>query len=184
MAPGSQHIGTTPWKEAQKYGVDIIGDLNQHTQGWIEWNVLLDSTGGPTCIGPTATEQCTPLAGHCDAPILADVAKQQLEYRDSYYIMAHFSRYLPRGSVVVDISTNATSSPLLYTAAIVGLDELVVVVQNTHPSSQPYQLQIRAQSSSAAAPELYIPIDSMTERGIHTVRVQLPAEFRHGLLGS
>jgi hypothetical protein len=62
-APGAQFIGSTPWKEAQKYAVDIIADLNQWTTGWIEWNVLLDSSGGPTCIGPSLTTFCTPLIG-------------------------------------------------------------------------------------------------------------------------
>lgn len=62
-APGAQFIGSTPWKEAQKYAVDIIADLNQWTTGWIEWNVLLDSSGGPTCIGPSLTTICTPLIG-------------------------------------------------------------------------------------------------------------------------
>ena len=60
-----------PWGEATKYVVDIIGDLNAGAAGWIEWNVLLDSSGGPTCIGPDASSFCTPLVGHCDAPILA-----------------------------------------------------------------------------------------------------------------
>ena len=32
-APASQHIGTSPWKEAQKYAVDIIGDLNAGASG-------------------------------------------------------------------------------------------------------------------------------------------------------
>ena len=64
-APGSQFIGSTPWKEAQKYAVDMIADLNQWTTGWIEWNVLLDSSGGPTCIGPSLTTFCTPLIGAC-----------------------------------------------------------------------------------------------------------------------
>ena len=97
-APMSQHLGTSPWKEAQKYAVDIIGDLNAGASGWIEWNVLLDKTGGPTCIGTTAGIDCLPLAGHCDAPILADLQAQTLEFRDSYYITGHFSRYIPPGT--------------------------------------------------------------------------------------
>ena len=32
-------------------------------------------------------------AGYCDAPILADTNAQTLEVRDSYYHMAHFSRF-------------------------------------------------------------------------------------------
>jgi glucosylceramidase len=177
-APASQHLGSSPWKEAQKYGVDIIGDLNQHTTGWIEWNVLLDSTGGPTCIGPTATEECTPLAGHCDAPILADTAKQKLEFRDSYYIMAHFSRFIPRGAVVVDANVeNATkvsgeaSPPLLLTAAVVESSnslelEVVAVVLNTADTHTPYQLAI--------GESLVVLVDSMTGRGVHTIRLRIP----------
>ena len=58
---------TTPWEQAQLYAVDIIGDLNAGAEGWIEWNVLLDQTGGPTCIGTTGGHDCTPEVGHCDA---------------------------------------------------------------------------------------------------------------------
>ena len=43
-------------------------------------------------------------------PILADTTKQKLEFRDSYYIMAHFSRFIPRGAVVVDV--NVESDPI------------------------------------------------------------------------
>lgn len=65
--PREQHVTTTPWEQAQLYAVDIIGDLNAGTEGWIEWNVLLDQTGGPTCIGTTGGHDCTPEVGHCDA---------------------------------------------------------------------------------------------------------------------
>ena len=141
-APGAQHLGTTPWKQAQKYATDIIGDLNENTEGWIEWNVLLDSSGGPTCIGPTSNEFCTPLAGHCDAPILADLKKQTLEYRDSFWIMAHFSRFIPRGSVRVAAS-NDTATGLWYTAAVTPDEELIVVVSNPQDNNlEHYQLKI------------------------------------------
>merc|ERR1712217_884735 len=110
MAPAQQHIGTTPWKEAQKYAIDIIGDLNAWTSGRVEWNVLLDTSGCPTCIGPSHTGVCTPDIGHCDAPILADTSKQALEIRDSFWFMAHFSRFIPRGSVVLSSSVDKALS--------------------------------------------------------------------------
>ena len=155
---------------------DAVGDSAQ---------VLLDSSGGPTCIGPTANEVCTPLAGHCDAPILADTSKQKLEYRDSYFIMAHFSRFLPRGAVVVEANVENTtqdllvgqkatnSPPLLLTAAVLdnGDDlelELIAVVQNTEDVHAPYQLAI--------GESWVVPVDSMTGRGIHTVRLKLPKQ--------
>jgi len=143
-APFRQKIGTSPWKEAQKYAVDIIGDLNAGAEGWIEWNVLLDTSGGPTCIGPTSNEFCTPLAGHCDAPILADVKKQTLEYRNSYFIMAHFSRYIERGSKIISIQNkNNTDTGLKFTAALTPSNKVVVVVANPQDSKdEEYQLEI------------------------------------------
>merc|ERR1712232_811957 len=136
MAPALQHIGTTPWKEAQKYAFDIIGDLNAWTTGWIEWNVLLDSSGGPTCIGPSHTGECTPAIGHCDAPLLADTKKQTLEIRDSFWFMAHFSRFLPRGSIVLSSSTDAAllNSSVKAVSVLTPANKIVLIVVNTDKS--------------------------------------------------
>jgi glucosylceramidase len=139
-APGSQHIATTPWEEAQKYAIDIIGDLNAWSTGWIEWNVLLDTSGGPTCIGPAHTGICTPVVGHCDAPLLADTKNQTLEIRDSFWFMGHFSRFIPRGSTVVSCSVEPH---LNATAAVTPKGDVVVVVLNTNPAdNKTYQLQL------------------------------------------
>ena len=134
-APSAQHITSTPWKEGQKYAVDIIGDLNAGASGWIEWNVLLDSTGGPTCIGATTDDTCTPDAGHCDAPILANIKKQTIEIRDSYWHMGHFSRFIPRGSTVLGVqgATN-TNTSFACTAAQTPASETVVVCVNRDDS--------------------------------------------------
>ena len=159
----------SPWTEAQKYAVDILGDLNNGAEGWIEWNVLLDTTGGPTCIGPTGDSYCTPLVGHCDAPILADTKKQTLEYRDTYWFMAHFSRFLPRGSVRVAVShngKNTTKGGLQYTAAVTPADDLVVVVLNPDNSdSAKFQLQV-GKGQYVVAPKL-------PQNGIQTIVVPL-----------
>jgi len=137
--------GKDPWLKAQMYAVDIIGDLNNGAEGWIEWNVLLDSSGGPTCIGPTATTLCTPEIGHCDAPLLYDIKKGELVYRDTFHIMAHFSRYIRRNARVVKTAahtpaaaagTSPQKSPTagsLKAVAVVdpsGEHKLVVVVLN------------------------------------------------------
>lgn len=143
MAPLLQHVGTTPWKEAQKYAFDIIEDLSAWTTGWIEWNVLLDSSGGPTCIGPSKTGVCTPDIGHCDAPILANIKKQSLEIRDAFWFMGHFSRFLPRGSTIVRSSVDSALD-LQVVAAITPNDELVVVVLNMKDDGEvEYQLQLQ-----------------------------------------
>jgi len=164
MAPGLQKVGTTPWKEAQKYAYDIIGDLSAWTTGWIEWNLLLDSSGGPTCIGPSHTGVCTPDIGHCDAPILANIKKQSIEIRDVYWFMGHFSRFIPRGSRVVKSTVDSDLS-LQSVAAITPANELVIVVLNMDAdASVEYQLQL--QNGSAAV--LTVPA-----HGIQTLSTSL-----------
>eukprot|EP00912_Choanoflagellata_sp_UC4_P000993 UC4_evm2s611 len=154
-SPLQQHLGTTPWKEAQKYAVDIIGDLNAGANGWLEWNVLLDSTGGPTCIGTTGGTDCVPLAGHCDAPILANLRNQSLEIRSSYYFSGHFSRYVPPGSRHLDISGDGldTNSTFMATAAQTPAGEVVVVVLNTDAKSHvAYDIEVCGQYGEVTIP--------------------------------
>merc|ERR1711871_481493 len=156
-APARQTLGTSPWKEAQKYAVDIIGDLNAGASGWIEWNVLLDSKGGPTCIGSTGGTDCVPLIGHCDAPILADTKKQTLEIRDTYYFMGHFSRFIPPGSKHLPFAPGSdgtdTNTTFMATAAVTPQGDTVVVVLNTdEKASVEYQLEVNGQYAALKIP--------------------------------
>lgn len=48
------------WARAERYAHTILSDLASGSSGWIEWNLLLDSIGGPNHLG-----------NMCDAPILA-----------------------------------------------------------------------------------------------------------------
>jgi glucosylceramidase len=48
------------WDRAERYAHTVLADLAAGSQGWIEWNLVLDSIGGPNHLGNV-----------CDAPILA-----------------------------------------------------------------------------------------------------------------
>jgi len=76
------------WGFGENYGHDIMGDLNAWTVGWTDWNIVLNTQGGPTHNN-----------GNCDAPIIANTNSQSIHFQPSYYYMGHFSRYLPPGSV-------------------------------------------------------------------------------------
>lgn len=78
------------WARAEAYAHDIIGDLNAGAEGWTDWNIVLDETGGPNHLG-----------NECDAPIIGNTKSQTLHYQPSYYAIGHFSRFLPRDSVRV-----------------------------------------------------------------------------------
>eukprot|EP00979_Chaetoceros_neogracilis_P000737 scaffold164_cov266-Chaetoceros_neogracile.AAC.24 len=48
------------WARAERYAHTILSDLAAGSQGWVEWNMVLDSIGGPNHLG-----------NMCDAPLLA-----------------------------------------------------------------------------------------------------------------
>ena len=49
------------WKLGERYAMNIIADLNSGCEGWIDWNLVLDETGGPNHVGNL-----------CVAPVIAD----------------------------------------------------------------------------------------------------------------
>lgn len=53
----------TPWQFGYRYGHDIIGDLNNGSTGWTDWNILLDETGKFKSGGPNHA------GNYCFAPI-------------------------------------------------------------------------------------------------------------------
>ncbi|KAI9140764.1 glycoside hydrolase [Paraphysoderma sedebokerense] len=87
------------WNRGEYYSHDIIGDLNNWAVGWVDWNFVLDLQGGPNHE-----------SNFCDAPIIADIEKQKLHYQPMYYHLAHFSRFIPRYSVRIDLQ--ATGGPI------------------------------------------------------------------------
>ncbi|WP_297197632.1 glycoside hydrolase family 30 beta sandwich domain-containing protein [uncultured Pluralibacter sp.] len=77
---------------------DMIGNFKAGCMGFIDWNLLLDGSGGPNHPGNL-----------CEAPIQFDLDRGQLRRNSSYYGIAHFSRYVrPDARVMLSSSYDAT----------------------------------------------------------------------------
>lgn len=74
------------WKHGERYATQIIGDFNNWSEGYIDWNLVLDEGGGPNHAG-----------NFCEAPIMLD-GKGGLVFNPSYWYIAHFSRYIAPGA--------------------------------------------------------------------------------------
>ncbi|MBC8062702.1 MAG: glycoside hydrolase family 30 protein [Clostridiaceae bacterium] len=83
------------WLTGERYGRNMIGDFNNWQEGWIDWNLILDETGGPNHVG-----------NFCDAPIIADTKTQELHYNSSYYYIGHFSKYVKPGALRIEIKSS------------------------------------------------------------------------------
>jgi glucosylceramidase len=82
---GGPHAGS--WAVGERYGRSLINDLNRWTQGWIDWNLMLDETGGPNHVGNL-----------CSAPVLVDRASGTRQQQSAYAVLGHFARFVRPGA--------------------------------------------------------------------------------------
>lgn len=117
------------WFTGEHYGRNMIGDLNNWTEGYLDWNIVLDETGGPNHVNNL-----------CDAPIIADTTTNTLLYNSSYYYIGHFSKFIRPGAVRIGLE--AKSNPAgVYTTAFLNEDGTVaVVVMNESDADHSFSL--------------------------------------------
>ncbi|RHY83833.1 hypothetical protein DYB26_011835 [Aphanomyces astaci] len=106
--PGVASTADVAWFRAQRYGHDILSDVNNYANGWVDWNLLLDHEGGPNHLNNT-----------CDAPLLLTPDATSFIVQPLYYYIKHFSAFVPPGSkriaadVRVSFDTPGTDHALL-----------------------------------------------------------------------
>lgn len=83
----SSKAGIGAWKHGEIYGHNMINDFNNYTEGWIDWNLVLDEKGGPNYVG-----------NYCEAPIMLNTETNEVIYNISYYYIGHFSKYIKPGA--------------------------------------------------------------------------------------
>lgn len=128
------HLGA--WHTGERYGRNMIGDLNNWTEGYLDWNIVLDETGGPNHVNNL-----------CDAPIIADTTTDTLHYNSSYYYIGHFSKFIAPGAVRIGLKSG--NAALLSTAFQNPDGTIVAVVQNETDAEQSFSLAL----GNAAAEE-------------------------------
>jgi glucosylceramidase len=134
---GGVHLGS--WNTGERYGHDIIGNLNNWMSSWTDWNIVLDEQGGPNHVG-----------NFCDAPIIGDTLKDEVIYESSFYYIGHFSKYIRPGAVRVGSSRYTDK---FETTAFRNTDgTFAVVVLNRTDSELPYTLHFRDQLAEHAIP--------------------------------
>ncbi len=133
---GGPHLGS--WELGERYARSIMHDLNNGTEAWVDWNLLLDITGGPNHVGNL-----------CSAPVIADIDNDKLLFQSSYWAIGHFSRFFPGGSRIIPIQNESTE--VLATAARIG-ENIRVVLLNIHEREHRLHLQIKGARTSITLP--------------------------------
>lgn len=71
---------------AQKYAHDLIGNMSHGLNGFLDWNICLDSSGGPNYVNNL-----------CEAPIMCSKSGN-IEYKLSYDYIGHFTKHIIPGA--------------------------------------------------------------------------------------
>ena len=118
---------------ANRYARDIIGCLNNWVDGWVDWNMVLDTKGGPNWAN-----------NWCIAPVIVDTEKDEVYFTPLYYIVAHFSKYIRPGAIVIDAQNS--DSELMVAAAKNPDESIAVVVFNEGISQKNFELTLNRSS--------------------------------------
>ncbi|MCE5339966.1 MAG: hypothetical protein LLF92_02390 [Planctomycetaceae bacterium] len=138
---GCREGGIKPgeWKSGEVYGHSIIGDLNNWSVGWVDWNMVLDETGGPNHANNL-----------CDAPVIADKTTNQIRFNSSYYYLGHFSKFIRPGAVRIQCDTK---SGKLEATAIQNQNGIIAaVVMNRSEGKIDFCLKIKNLSAKLVSP--------------------------------
>ena len=112
--------------------------------GWIDWNMVLDTQGGPNHAG-----------NWCIAPVIAKPETDEIYYTPLYYVLAQFSKYIRPGAVRIGIAERPESLPEgLMATAFRNLDgRIVVALLNQSESEIDYAVTLDGrQIETAIAP--------------------------------
>ncbi len=124
---------------AEMYAHDMIGTLAAGANGYIDWNLLLNTDGGPNHVG-----------NYCDAPIMYDSQKSEIHIHLTYYYIGHISRFVLPGARRMPVSRYTDK---LEAVGFVNPDgQRVMIVLNRTDDDLPFHLMENLQISQTAIP--------------------------------
>ncbi|MBO5460793.1 MAG: glucosylceramidase, partial [Ruminococcus sp.] len=116
-------------KNAQKYAHDMIGNLNEGMNTFIDWNLVLDEMGGPNHV-----------KNYCDAPYLLDMNKKELREGNILGYLWHFAHFIEPGSVRI-AATKYTDK--LEVTAFQKEEKITVVILNRTDETIPAYIRLK-----------------------------------------
>jgi len=118
-----------------RYARDMIGCLNNWVDGWVDWNMVLDTQGGPNWF-----------KNWCIAPVIVDPKKDEVYFTPLYYTMAHFSKYIRPDATVIGLENSDIE--LKVTAAENTDGSIAVVVFNEGTTQKNFKLSLGENEST------------------------------------
>jgi glucosylceramidase len=99
---------------ANQYAHDIIGDLNAGINGYMDWNILLNSKGGPNHKG-----------NYCNSPVMLNNENTDYNKTLTYYYIGQISKVIKPGAVRIGYSKYLSD---IHVTAFKNTDNTIAVV--------------------------------------------------------
>jgi len=128
------------WETGVNVAKNMIYDLNNWTNGWTFWNMLLDDNGGPRHAGGL---------GHTSLVVL-DTKTRKVSYNPPFYYFGHFSRFIKPGAK--RIACTSSSDDFLATAFVNVDGQVATVILNQSDADRFFQLWVNGQVVRYPAP--------------------------------
>ncbi len=91
-APPEMKKDHPPYRPFYRYARDLIGGLNHNMVAWIDWNMILNTRGGPNHA-----------RNFCLAPVLVDSGRDSIYFTPLFYAIAHVSKFVRPGAVRIGL---------------------------------------------------------------------------------
>ncbi len=130
---------STPWwpewhpkySAVHRYAQYIIDGVNHWMTGYIDWNSVLDSIGGPTHV-----------LNHCGAQVMVDYANDIIYFTPYHYAFRHFSRSMRPGDIALGVSTLAENPDLHICAVKKPNNSYAINMLNKAQEPQSFNIQL------------------------------------------
>ncbi|XP_068229944.1 lysosomal acid glucosylceramidase-like [Palaemon carinicauda] len=113
--PYEVEVAIGSWERLERYANDIITDLNHWVSGWTDWNLALDTGGGPNWAN-----------NFVDSPIIVNETADEFYKNPMFYAMGHFSKFVQEGAQRIELTPISATS--LNTVALKNPDNSIVIV--------------------------------------------------------
>lgn len=112
-----------------RYAQYIIDGMNHWMTGFCDWNIVLDSIGGPNHVN-----------NYCGAEVMVDYGKNIIYYTPYYYVLRQMSRTIRPGDVVLESMCDMYGVHLLATRNADKLVTITILNKNKDRRTLPLRL--------------------------------------------
>ena len=127
------------WSQGETYATSEINDLNHYSDGWTDWNLILNQQGGPNHVN-----------NYCFSPVIADTSTGQVHFLSSYYYLGQVSKFVRPGAQR-DACTS-DDDDLLATSFVNPDNSIATVVLNASDNAKDVDIWIAGRAVTMHSP--------------------------------